>query len=91
VIPTASFAEIDGSFVNTMGKVQKVKKAIPPLTGFTNLELLKMLNEDAKPGEIKQKFSNPSSLPSLRIKSNADGFEYRVRERLKSLGIIPNS
>ncbi len=91
VIPIASFAEIDGSFINTMGKVQKVQKAIQPLTGFTNLELLKMLNEGAKVSDIKHKFSDSTSHPPFGIKSNADGFENRVRERLKSLGILSNS
>jgi len=90
VLPAVSFAEVDGSSVNMMGKVQNIKRAIPPLTGFTNLQLLKMLNKDAKTGKIKDKFSNFSSLPPLKIKSNADGFENKVRERLKELGVIPS-
>ncbi len=90
VLPAVSFAEVDGSFLNMMGKVQNIKRAIPPLIGFTNLQLLKMLNKDAKTGKIKDNFSNFSSLPPLKIKSNADGFENKVRERLKELGVIPS-
>jgi len=90
VLPAVSFAEVDGSFVNMMGKVQNIERAISPLTGFTNLQLLKMLDKDAKTGKIKGRFDNSSSLPPLKIKSNADGFENRVREKLKDIGVIPS-
>ncbi|MDO9575618.1 MAG: FAD-dependent oxidoreductase, partial [bacterium] len=66
VIPTASFAEIDGSFVNMMGKMQNIKRAISPLTGFTNLQLLKMLNAGTKIGKIKLRFSNSILSPPLK-------------------------
>jgi predicted molibdopterin-dependent oxidoreductase YjgC len=33
VLPTSSFAEIDGTFTNLEGRVQLVKQAIPPLQG----------------------------------------------------------
>ncbi len=88
VIPKASFAEIEGSYTNMMGKTQKVKRAIKPLSGWTNLELLKMLNKDGGTGGKKTRNTSPLSHPSIRIKCNADSLENRVKERLKKLGLI---
>lgn len=88
VIPAASFAEINGTFLNMMGKSQNVKKAIEPLTGYTNIELLKILSKDIKKDKKSNVSKNPTNHITLKIKSNADCFENRVRERLIKLGIV---
>ncbi|MCK4256682.1 molybdopterin-dependent oxidoreductase, partial [candidate division WOR-3 bacterium] len=88
VIPAASFAEINGTFLNMMGKSQNVKKAIEPLTGYTNIELLKILSKDIKKDKKSNISKNPTNHITLKIKSNADCFENRVRERLIKLGIV---
>ena len=85
VIPSASYAEIDGSFTNIMGKVNKVMKVIPPLTGFTNLEILELLNNGTQLGKRIEKLGSTTSHVRVRIRSNADSFEDRVRERLKQI------
>jgi len=33
VLPVSSFAEIEGTYTNTEGRVQKIKSALPPVTG----------------------------------------------------------
>jgi len=40
VLPAASFAETDGTFTNTRRRVQRVRKAIEPLAGKTNWQVL---------------------------------------------------
>ena len=40
VLPSASFAETDGTFTNTERRVQRVRKAIEPLPGKTNWQIL---------------------------------------------------
>ncbi len=40
VLPAASFAETDGTFTNTERRVQRVRKAIEPLPGKTNWQVI---------------------------------------------------
>lgn len=44
VLPAASFAETDGTFTNTERRVQRVRKAIEPLTGKTNWQIIMALS-----------------------------------------------
>ena len=43
VLPCASFAESQGSYTNTVGQVQKLSRALLPLCGHTNLEIIQSL------------------------------------------------
>jgi formate dehydrogenase alpha subunit len=40
VLPAASFAETDGTFTNTRRRVQRVRKAIEPLAGKANWQVI---------------------------------------------------
>lgn len=44
VLPAASFAETDGTFTNTRRRVQRVRKAIEPLAGKTNWQVISELS-----------------------------------------------
>jgi NADH-quinone oxidoreductase subunit G len=44
VLPAASFAETDGTFTNTKRRVQRVRKAIEPLAGQTNWQIMAALS-----------------------------------------------
>jgi predicted molibdopterin-dependent oxidoreductase YjgC len=44
VLPAASFAETDGTFTNSERRVQRVRKAIEPLAGKTNWQILQELS-----------------------------------------------
>ena len=43
VLPASSFAESDGSFINSEGRVQRFRQAIPPLAGLTSYAALSQL------------------------------------------------
>ncbi len=45
VLPAASFAETDGTFTNTERRVQRVRKAIEPLSGLSNWQVFLSLAE----------------------------------------------
>ena len=44
VLPAASFAEVDGTFTNSERRVQRVRRAIAPLAGKTNWQILQELS-----------------------------------------------
>jgi len=44
-LPAASFAETDGTFTNTERRVQRVRKAIEPLPGLANWQIIMALGE----------------------------------------------
>jgi predicted molibdopterin-dependent oxidoreductase YjgC len=44
VLPAASFAETEGSFTNSERRVQRVRRAIEPLAGRTNWEIIQELS-----------------------------------------------
>lgn len=44
VLPAVSFAESEGTFTNSERRVQKLYKAIPPLSGFENWEIIVKLS-----------------------------------------------
>ena len=44
VLPAASFAEVDGTFSNSERRVQRVRKAIEPLAGKTNWQIIQELS-----------------------------------------------
>ena len=44
VLPAASFAETDGTFTNTRRRVQRVRKAIEPLAGKSNWQVISDLS-----------------------------------------------
>lgn len=50
VLPGASFAETDGTFTGSERRVQRLRRAIPPLGGKTNWEILQ---------ELTQRFERP--------------------------------
>jgi predicted molibdopterin-dependent oxidoreductase YjgC len=43
VLPLNSFAETEGTYTNSEGRVQKLNKALEPKTGKTNLDVIKSL------------------------------------------------
>jgi formate dehydrogenase major subunit len=43
VLPAASFAEVDGTFSNSERRVQRVRKAIDPIAGKTNWQIIQEL------------------------------------------------
>lgn len=43
ILPMASFSETDGSFTNSEGRVQFVKKAIKTANGFSNCEIIERI------------------------------------------------
>lgn len=43
VLPAASFAEVDGTFTNSERRVQRVRKAIDPIAGKTNWQIIQEL------------------------------------------------
>ncbi len=45
ILPAASFAETDGTFTNTERRVQRVRKAVEPLPGKTNWQVIMALGE----------------------------------------------
>ncbi|MEW5922041.1 MAG: molybdopterin-dependent oxidoreductase [Bacillota bacterium] len=59
VLPAVSFAETEGSYVNSERRVQKVNPALPPLTGRQNWQVLLGLMEQM--GYI-QKLSSPAQI-----------------------------
>lgn len=44
VLPAASFAEVDGTFTNSERRVQRVRKAVEPLAGKTNWQIIQELS-----------------------------------------------
>ena len=44
VLPGASFAEVDGTFTNSERRVQRVRKAIDPIAGRTNWQIIQELS-----------------------------------------------
>lgn len=44
VLPAASFAEVDGTFSNSERRVQRVRKAIEPIAGRTNWQIIQELS-----------------------------------------------
>jgi formate dehydrogenase alpha subunit len=44
VLPAASFAEVDGTFTNSERRVQRVRKAIDPIAGKTNWQIIQELS-----------------------------------------------
>ena len=44
VLPAASFAEVDGTFSNSERRVQRVRKAIEPVAGKTNWQIIQELS-----------------------------------------------
>lgn len=44
VLPAASFAEVDGTFSNSERRVQRVRKAIEPIAGKTNWQIIQELS-----------------------------------------------
>jgi predicted molibdopterin-dependent oxidoreductase YjgC len=44
VLPAASFAEVDGTFTNSERRVQRVRRAIDPLGGKTNWQIIQELS-----------------------------------------------
>jgi predicted molibdopterin-dependent oxidoreductase YjgC len=44
VLPAASFAEVDGTFSNSERRVQRVRKAIDPIPGKTNWQIIQELS-----------------------------------------------
>jgi predicted molibdopterin-dependent oxidoreductase YjgC len=44
VLPAASFAEVDGTFTNSERRVQRVRRAIDPVAGKTNWQIIQELS-----------------------------------------------
>jgi len=59
ILPAASFAECDGTFTNGERRIQRVNKAIPPLTGLANWETICIIAE--KMG-YPMKYGHPSEI-----------------------------
>ena len=45
VLPIASFAETSGTYTNTVGQVQELQRALPPQSGFSNLDVIQCLKD----------------------------------------------
>ena len=43
VLPITSFAENEGTYTNSEGRVQKLNKAMEPKTGKSNIDVIKSL------------------------------------------------
>jgi formate dehydrogenase major subunit len=43
VLPCASFAESEGTYTNTVGQVHELKRALKPIAGYTNAEIIQSL------------------------------------------------
>ncbi|MDP2807020.1 MAG: molybdopterin-dependent oxidoreductase, partial [bacterium] len=50
VLPACAFAEQDGSFINSEGRLQHFKQAIQPICGMTSKQILSELGGTALPG-----------------------------------------
>ncbi len=79
VLPASSFAEDEGSFINSCGIEQHFLAAMEPVSGFTTCQVLR---------NLAQAFAEPRQeravIISLPIK---DTFESRLSRRKKDLGI----
>jgi len=63
VLPASSFAESDGSYINSEGRVQRFRQAIPPLAGLTSFAALSQLSALGGPGEPLFEIPAPRSYP----------------------------
>jgi formate dehydrogenase major subunit len=53
VLPCASFAESNGTYTNTVGKVQKLNPAILPVSGHSNFEIIQSLKNSVDASKPK--------------------------------------
>ncbi len=96
VFPAASFAEIDGTFTNNAGNVQRVRKAIEPLhqskpdwmiTALIGREMGVEIASDWSPSSIFRSLAdeNPAynglRYPALKDESNPVQAKYEIKER----------
>ncbi len=84
VLPASSVAEDEGSFVNSEGRLQVFKQAVPPASGKTTRQVLQALGGVTLPGRIQQDSKPPRfAVPALRPSRAYDrGFSSDVLERM---------
>lgn len=84
VLPASAVAEDEGSFVNSEGRIQHFKQAVPPASGRTTRQALQALGGVTLPGRIQPASKPPRfAVPSLRLAKIPDrGFSGDVLERM---------
>ncbi len=71
VLPSSSFAESGGSFINSEGRVQRFVAAIPPISGLDTVSIFKELAgeplfEIPATRSYRQRFAAPTLVPAAR-------------------------
>lgn len=84
VLPASAVTEDEGSFVNSEGRIQHFKQAVPPLSGKTTRQVLQALGGVTLPGLIQprqapRRFAVP---PARAARARARGFFSDVLERM---------
>ncbi len=84
VLPTCAFAEQDGSFINSEGRLQHFKQAIQPVCGMTSKQILSELGGTALPGMPAEKKGAKMFLaPEIKkTKPAKEGFSSDVLEKM---------
>jgi formate dehydrogenase major subunit len=84
VLPTCAFAEQDGSFINSEGRLQHFKQSVQPACGMTSKQMLSELGGVPLPGlPAEKKNGRQFMAPQLKKgKEIASGFAGDVLEKM---------
>jgi anaerobic selenocysteine-containing dehydrogenase len=84
VLPASAVPEDEGSFVNSEGRIQVFKQAVPPPSGKTTRQVLQSLGGVTLPGRIQAEVKPPRfAVPFVKAAKTAEkGYSGDVLERM---------